>query len=204
MTHQTQDFKSTVKSQSSESHAGTGITFLGHGLIIILCALIAFFAWSFTDLNTRINQNINENVTKVVNQQLKNPEAPLGELYECVKAIEPKVSFGEWKIITPNEIFMAESDGFLSVFSSGKGAKAKFTLNTSETKELTEKLTPEESSSATRSRAGRFEGATIPVKKGHFYKVYVFEGETKDVEAHWLPIVHESPHYDVCSKITDN
>lgn len=198
MTNQTRnEDKSTI---TDEAQAGP-TSFLaklerfvsaGRGLLIILGAIIAALVWSFDHLNSRINQNINNTVSEIIGNQLKNPEEPLGKLYECVKSIDTKVGFGEWDNIRANRTYQAKSDGFLIAFSSGSGKVAKFTLETGK---------PEQKESV-RTRAARYDGAVTPVKKGDFYKIHVEEDRNPlTITAHWLPIVHESTHHEVCSKI---
>ena len=155
----------------------------GHSLVIILGAIIAAIVWGFDHLNSRIDQNIEENVTKVfenklnarvteeiiglgegfftdvINNQIYDPEKPLGELYECVKAIETR-GFGEWDLIKAGEVASepAESDGFIIAFNRGNEKIAKFSLNTNKEKKPLDDLKPTHKSSTspetTRSRAG--------------------------------------------------
>ena len=86
--------------------------------------------------------------------------------------------FGDWKPVVVSEIHRAESDGFLTAFSGGNGNIAAILL---ETGESADRL-------GVRNRGGRYEGAAIPVKKGHYYRVRMRSGSGGTVNAFWLQV----------------
>ena len=86
--------------------------------------------------------------------------------------------FGDWKPVVVSEIHRAESDGFLTAFSGGNGNIAAILL---ETGESADRL-------GVRNRGGRYEGAAIPVKKGHYYRVRMGSGSGGTVNAFWLQV----------------
>ena len=92
---------------------------------------------------------------------------------------EPDTSFGSWEPVVVGEIHRAESDGFLTALSGGGGNNiGAILLATGESEE----------GLVVRNRGGQYEGAAIPVKKGHYYQVRMRSGSRGTVDAFWLPV----------------
>ena len=95
--------------------------------------------------------------------------------------------FGDWDFVEVNKVHEAKHDGFLTAFSHGSGG-ARFFVLTGESKD---KL-------RARSRGNHFDGATIPVKEGHYYKVEFYDDKStsrdspNNISAYWLPITGNS------------
>ena len=90
---------------------------------------------------------------------------------------EPDTVFGDWEPVVVGQIHRAESDGILTAYSGGNGDVGRILLMTAES----------ESGLVTRSRGARFDGAAIPVKRGHYYQVRMRSGSRGSVTAYWLP-----------------
>ena len=90
--------------------------------------------------------------------------------------------FAEWERVGVNEALPAETDGLLMAWSGGGSPNvARFALQTGES----------EDSLKSRSRAGQYEGALIPVRKGEYYLIKSSKGDPMSITAYWLPILSE-------------
>lgn len=91
--------------------------------------------------------------------------------------------FGSWRLVEVGVTHHAATAGFILAYSSGTGG-GRFTIRTGPTKD----------DLRLRNRGNHFDGATVPVKRGHHYQVR-FDDDTsesrdsrKNITAYWLPI----------------
>ena len=119
--------------------------------------------------------------TQVRQLEERLPETRIHDLEERLPELSQRLEtiFGDsWKDVEVNQVYQADSDGFLSAYCGGPGANAKFYLRTGES----------DTELDVRNRGGTFEGAVTPVKKGHYYEVDVHRGRSRFITAHWLPV----------------
>jgi len=111
------------------------------------------------------------------------------------KALEqrPETIFDDWELKSVDQVYKADSDGFLLAFTEGTGvtqSRAHFCLETAESAtDIQEEIGRGSCGNGVRNRAGVREGATTPVKKGHYYRARMYSGNPRFVTVYWLPIV---------------
>lgn len=120
-----------------------------------------------------------------IRQQLDAEVASLqhevNALTERTRELEqrPDSIFGDWEPVVVGAVHRAESDGFLTALSGGNGDIGRVLLETGESEERL----------VVRNRGGQYEGAAIPVKNGHYYRVRMRSGSRGTVDAFWLQLV---------------
>ena len=142
--------------------------------VVLLGALGAIMGWATGSINQLIERQFNSRIEK----QLRDEKTPLGKLQRLVSEVPPSSIplLGDWQPVVVGQVYTAESDGFLLAFSGGKGGIATLYLETGGG-DLTG-----------RTRAGRYDGAATPVKRGHRYRVKVGTGDRGTITAYWIPL----------------
>ena len=120
-----------------------------------------------------------EEIRQQLDREMERLRDEVDDLKARTRGLEqrPDTIFGDWERVVVSEVHRAESDGFLTAFSGGTGDIGAIYLETGES----------ESRLTARNRGGQYEGAAIPVKRGHYYRVLMRRGSSGTVQAFWLP-----------------
>lgn len=124
-----------------------------------------------------IDERLDEKIAASIERQFEDSESRLAQLSTLTEelASRDEPGFGAWERVDPNEVYEAEADGFLTVFT----LSARVALDTG-----TERAA---ATMGTRTRVPPHDGSMTPVKKGHYYKVRVDSGDLNQVTAYWIP-----------------
>ena len=132
-----------------------------------------------------------EEASKGTHERLAKLEKQRSDLEKRVDKLEqePETIFGAWTPVSVNVAYQAPSDGFLVAYGHTLSTGG-FTLDTGTSEEELNReqggqCAPLES---VRSRAAGYQGATTPIKKDHFYKVRLCDGELIHITAYWLSV----------------
>lgn len=91
---------------------------------------------------------------------------------------EEVVDSVEWKKLTSNVVYKAESDGIVAAFSSGKGKVSRGVILDGDTQDSLE----------WRTRFNPYDGAILPVQKGRFWLVQTIGETPKSIKVQWLEL----------------
>ena len=108
-------------------------------------------------------------------EQLGNIEIQLGNQRRRIENGRA-LALGDWQPVVVDEVYTADTDGFLLAFSGGNGDIATFLLGTGE------------DAPTTRTRGRQYDGAATPVKRGSRYRVQVDSGDRGTITAYWIPL----------------
>ena len=148
--------------------------------VAILGATLAVLGWA----GGFIDRWLDDSIDKRINKQIEDPNTKLGTLNERVTELEKRAGriFDTWEEVGVGVVRQAKTDGFLMAHSGGSGPNiGRFYLETGESKESLTAL----------SRGGEYEGALIPVRQGHYFKVHLRGGRMETITAFWLPLHSE-------------
>ena len=120
------------------------------------------------------------------------PNDLLSQFSTRLDALEkrPRPGFGDWETRDVEDVYQAESDGFLAAYTGGRGVDKTICLETEASEAAIRIQNPNGNCNTTglRTRAGAFDGSVTPVKQGHFYTVRIRQGVRGSVTVYWLPL----------------
>ena len=136
-------------------------------VVVILAVLVSGIIW-LLNLSNRVA--VLEKGVDKLNTRVTERDKKAGQIFD------------KWIIVEVDEAIPAETDGLLTAHSGGKSPNvAEFALQTGESEDKLK----------SRSRAGPYEGALIPVRKGDYYMIKSSKGDRRSIIAYWLPIHSE-------------